>query len=154
VLKTLGSTPCTYENLLYVRHQPILTREGILMMTYLFVTLATSTFVFFLLGLNGLIVGVIAGILVSTFQKFVNENDVSNNSETGFEPESDELDFWDTDAFSNYHSINPASGLPMMGDGIGGFDVGGNTYGTDSSFCDVDSINFSDDLFHDISDPF
>ena len=42
----------------------------------------------------------------------------------------------------------------MIGEGIGGFDVGGNTYGTDSSFCDMDPISFSDDLFKDASDPF
>ena len=124
------------------------------MMTYLFVTLAASTFGFFILGINGLLVGIIAGILVSTFQEVVDEDGVSDSSETGFEPESDELGSWDSDAFSNCHSINPASGLPMMGDGIGGFDVGGNTYGTDSSFCDMGSSSFSDDLFNETSDPF
>jgi len=37
------------------------------------------------------------------------------------------------DDSSHCTSINPASGLPMIGDGIGGFDVGGNLWGCDSS---------------------
>lgn len=36
------------------------------------------------------------------------------------------------DDSSHFTSINPGSGLPMIGDGIGGFDVGGNPWGCDS----------------------
>lgn len=42
---------------------------------------------------------------------------------------------WD-DAFGGVSSvpvINPATGLPMVGDSFGGVDVGGNLYGTQSS---------------------
>jgi hypothetical protein len=41
-------------------------------------------------------------------------------------------------------SINPATGLPMMGDMEAGFDVGGNLYGmgTDDAF---NSSSFDDD---------
>ncbi|WP_155939925.1 hypothetical protein [Marinobacter sp. HL-58] len=34
--------------------------------------------------------------------------------------------------FSGSSYMNPASGLPMIDDGIAGFDVGGNTFGTSS----------------------
>jgi len=34
--------------------------------------------------------------------------------------------------FNSYHHINPATGLPMTGDGIGGVDVGGSPYGTNN----------------------
>lgn len=33
--------------------------------------------------------------------------------------------------FNSYHPINPATGLPMNGDGMGGVDVGGSPYGVD-----------------------
>lgn len=43
-------------------------------------------------------------------------------------------DFFDTDLNNvsnmDQHTLNPATGLPMMG-GTGGVDVGGNPYGTD-----------------------
>tara|TARA_Y100001001_G_scaffold45042_1_gene40123 strand:+ start:71 stop:490 length:420 start_codon:yes stop_codon:yes gene_type:complete len=40
--------------------------------------------------------------------------------------------FDDPMGFSESSYINPASGLPMINDGITGFDVGGNIYGTSS----------------------
>lgn len=40
--------------------------------------------------------------------------------------------FDDPMGFSESSYINPASGLPMINDGITGFDVGGNIYGTNS----------------------
>lgn len=46
--------------------------------------------------------------------------------------------------FSGITHINPATGLPMVGDGIGGFDVGGSPYGFDAH----------DTLHSDIHDPF
>ena len=50
--------------------------------------------------------------------------------------------FFDRDALSRYsthveaepivfHQTNPATGLPMIDEGFGGVDVGGNPYGTD-----------------------
>lgn len=50
--------------------------------------------------------------------------------------------FSDSDFFS---SINPASGLPMMGDGIGGIDVVGNPWGCDDSLFESSSISSSFD---------
>jgi len=48
----------------------------------------------------------------------------------------------DTDATSSpvmdSPSINPATGLPMMGSHIGGLDVGGNPYGMDLHSSDTD----------------
>ena len=38
------------------------------------------------------------------------------------------------DSFSSMPVINPATGLPMVGDSIGGIDVGGNLYGSSDSF--------------------
>ncbi|MCF8175215.1 MAG: hypothetical protein K9K30_08250 [Burkholderiaceae bacterium] len=46
--------------------------------------------------------------------------------------------FSDSDLFS---SINPASGLPMIGDGIGGVDVAGNPWGCDGSLFESSSIS-------------
>jgi hypothetical protein len=49
--------------------------------------------------------------------------------------------------------INPANGLPMMGD-EGGIDVAGNTYGTDHVFSDhnlTDESAFNDSVFDDTS---
>jgi hypothetical protein len=57
---------------------------------------------------------------------------------------------------SGVSQINPATGLPMVGDSIGGIDVGGNPYGIDIS----DSINsgivdtFDDSFSSGISDSF
>ena len=50
--------------------------------------------------------------------------------------------FSDSDLFS---SINPASGLPMMGDDIGGVDVAGNPWGCDGSLFESSSISSSFD---------
>lgn len=50
--------------------------------------------------------------------------------------------FSDSDLFT---SINPASGLPMMGDGIGGVDVAGNPWGCDGSLFESSSISSSFD---------
>ena len=50
-------------------------------------------------------------------------------------PEHDAGHSWD-DAFGASPSmpvINPATGLPMVGDSMGGVDVGGNLYGTQSN---------------------
>lgn len=39
--------------------------------------------------------------------------------------------------------INPATGLPMLGDSIGGVDVGGSPYGTDIHSSTSDSLGGS-----------
>jgi hypothetical protein len=61
--------------------------------------------------------------------------------------------------------INPASGLPMVG-GIGGVDIEGNPYGTDSddmcssfddglfSSCDDSFSSFDDDSFSSFDDDY
>ena len=58
--------------------------------------------------------------------------------------------------FDDNNSINPATGLPMIGE-IGGIDVGGDTFGSssihDSMFeSSVDISSSSDDTFSSISD--
>jgi hypothetical protein len=50
--------------------------------------------------------------------------------------------FSDSDHFG---SINPASGLPMMGDDIGGVDVAGNSWGCDGSLPGSSSMSSSFD---------
>ncbi len=57
----------------------------------------------------------------------------------------DDLGTTSSDPFSTGSCINPANGLPMMGDGCGGVDIMGNAYGADSN----DSFNSSsiDDSF-------
>jgi len=45
----------------------------------------------------------------------------------------------------NDSCINPASGLPMI-DGIGGFDVAGNTFGSDFSHDSMTSSSFDNDF--------
>lgn len=51
----------------------------------------------------------------------------------------------DSGAFSTGSCVNPANGLPMMGEGCGGMDIMGNAYGTDSN--DSFSSSWSDDSF-------
>lgn len=41
------------------------------------------------------------------------------------------FDWHHNTSFTEPTQINPATGLPMTGPGIGGVDVGGNPYGTD-----------------------
>ena len=52
--------------------------------------------------------------------------------------------------FDDDNTINPSTGLPMVG-GIGGIDVGGDTFGSSSSH---DSMfeSSSDDMFSSTSD--
>ncbi len=54
------------------------------------------------------------------------------------------------DSFSDFGMVNPASGLPMIGGGIGGVDMGGNVFGSNSfgtdSFGGFDSFNNNNDF--------
>ncbi|MFT7771644.1 hypothetical protein [Roseateles sp.] len=51
------------------------------------------------------------------------------------------------DSNSSLPVINPATGLPMVGDSIGGVDVGGNLYGTQSSDMFGSDHAFGSDTF-------
>ena len=66
-------------------------------------------------------------------------------TETPFESATN---FPETDFNTSLTEINPASGLPMVGDGIGGVDVAGNPYGFD------DFLHSSDIGGSSIDDPF
>lgn len=57
----------------------------------------------------------------------------------------DDLGTTNSDPFSTGSCINPANGLPMMGDDCGGVDIMGNAYGTDSN--DSFSSSSIDDSF-------
>lgn len=74
--------------------------------------------------------------------------------------DGDELSSWDEEGielsdYSPFEStgddfdINPATGLPMLNGGIGGFDVGGNPYGHDLSDGPELGGSISTDIFSD-----
>ena len=95
----------------------------------------------------------------SQFASSSNYSDDESPS-SAFDDEDD--DFWrhrhqsHEDASDSFHSINPTSGLPMI-DGIGGIDIAGNPYGTDSSHWDDYSMSGSstmDDSFTSSSSSF
>lgn len=57
------------------------------------------------------------------------EPDASDSTCSASDPFEDHAPSWHDDLHDDGHCINPATGLPMVGDGIGGIDVGGNPYG-------------------------
>lgn len=72
------------------------------------------------------------------------------DEKTALAMSSDELDDFVNpdrhDPYDDFTTLNPATGLPMMG-GIGGIDVAGNPYGFDN-----DLLNDSTSLLHDHDD--
>lgn len=160
---------CTPELLLYGESALIIFNQG-MTMRYLLLMLAGATTGLILSGSVGALFGVVAGFAVSALNELTGEenDDVSDTvSEsmthdsfdsqlsTGLGTDSEICNFESDDSFWDTHYINPANGLPMMSGGITGFDVGGNLYGMDSSSEDIESIDFTDDLFNDSSsDPF
>jgi hypothetical protein len=57
----------------------------------------------------------------------------------------DEGTIFDRDAESlmDYQQVNPATGLPMMGNTISGLDAGGNTYGTTDASDEIGGVGQS-----------
>ncbi len=138
-------------------------------MRYLLLILAGATTGLILSGPAGALFGVVAGFAVNALQELVGDedgdsgdiftesmisDDFCSQPSTGLRPgiETEQNHFDIDDGFMDTHQINPASGLPMMGVGITGFDVGGNPYGTDLSSDDIGSVFSSDDLFSSSSD--
>jgi|AntRauTorcE11898_2_1112593.scaffolds.fasta_scaffold25314_1 hypothetical protein len=121
-------------------------------------------------GPSGALFGVIAGFSVSAWEELTGGVDDGYSASSCKSPviasfDDDHnwlgtvfggLNSWEENSFSSGPEINPATGLLMTGDGIGGFDAGGNPYGVDWSNNDLDmnSFNFSDDIFSTSSDPF
>ena len=95
-----------------------------------------------------IVVAIVGFFLVKLFGETTRSASSSNASDgssaSAFDDEDD--DFWrhrhqsHEDASGSFHTINPASGLPMIDD-MGGFDVAGNPYGTDSSNWDDYSMS-------------
>ncbi|MDY0208362.1 MAG: hypothetical protein RBR82_17330 [Pseudomonas sp.] len=106
------------------------------------------------LGPLGLIIGGGIGFIAFSSSVFSSEDNFSSGLDDSFvsspgDAFSSDVDdpFFSSsgdDFSSGISQINPATGLPMVGDSIGGIDVGGNPYGTDIS----DSISSGiDDSF-------
>ena len=70
---------------------------------------------------------------VNSESDYIDSNDEFYKSDTNYIHSNDDFD-----------TINPATGLPM----VGGFDIAGNSYGMDDSITD----SFDDDWNHSISD--
>jgi hypothetical protein len=123
-------------------------------------------------GPSGALFGLIAGFSVSAWEDLTGGVDSAeggyssdsyspsvmksfNDNHESVDTEFDGLNSWDDDNISTVHHINPATGLPMISDGIGGFDIAGNPYGIDWSSDDmhVDQMSGSEDMFSS-SDPF
>lgn len=123
-------------------------------------------------GPAGALFGLVAGFAVSSWEELTKtaelfEDDRRPNTDSCFKTESfnddhialdtelTSLTDWNDDSYLNSHHINPATGLPMIDTGIGGFDVAGNPYGLDWSSDDMDpGLMSSGDMFSSSDDPF
>lgn len=85
----------------------------------------------------------IFGLIIFSSGEDTSKNEVASkkNDDENFYKDAEESSFSSTDDVSSPHFINPASGAPMIGDGMDGVDTFGNTFGTDDMFS-------SDDIFH------
>lgn len=123
-------------------------------------------------GPAGALFGLVAGFAVSSWEELNKgvepfEDDCSPNTYSSLKTESCDDDHvavdtgitnlttCNDDSYLNSHHINPATGLPMIDTGVGGFDIAGNPYGIDWSSDDmhVDQMSGSEDMFSS-SDPF
>jgi len=121
-------------------------------------------------GPGGSIFGVISGLAIAAWQELTeDETDAANNSSfewpeaedipathfSDFEPvlslNDDIIDVDSVDGAGIGSEINPATCLPMIGSGIGGFDVAGNPYGVDLNSDDMTlgSMSPSSSIFDD-----
>lgn len=138
-------------------------------MKYMLMIFAGGVTGLFLAGPAGAFLGVLAGLGGCAWleQTDPTANDENWDSEVDFDyghplRDSDAVSYGsfedDTMLYEDRHQstafdINPATGLPMVNDGIGGIDVGGNPYGYDLN-CHDDIFSYStdsmfDDLNHD-----
>jgi hypothetical protein len=137
-------------------------------MTYLLMILAGGVTGLYLAGPVGAFLGVLAGVGGGAWleQTEPNVDAQSLDSEVDFDyghalrdydavsygSYGDDPMFYEDRHQSTAFDINPATGLPMLNDGIGGIDVGGNPYGSDlSSHDDVISSSSMDSMFDDFN---
>lgn len=138
-------------------------------MKYLLMFVAGGVTGLYLAGPAGAFLGVLAGLSCGTWlkQTELTVNDEIWDSDVDFDychplRDSDAVSYgsYEDDAmlYEDRHQsmafdINPATGLPMVNDGIGGIDVGGNPYGYDlDSHEDIYSSSMDsmfDDFNHD-----
>lgn len=137
-------------------------------MTYMLMIFAGGVTGLYLAGPVGAFLGVLAGVGGGAWleQTEPNVDAESWDSEVDFDyghslRDSDAVSYgsYDDDPMfyedrhqSTAFDINPATGLPMLNDGIGGIDVGGNPYGSDlSSHDDMISSSSTDSMFDDFN---
>ena len=140
-------------------------------MTYLLLMFTGGITGLILSGPAGAIFGLVAGFAVSSWETLTEgvkslEDDCSPNDYSSFETERfddhiglnlgfSNLTVWNDDTYLSNHHINPATGLLMIDDGVGGFDIAGNPYGMDWSSDDMDSgLMSSDNIFSASDGPF
>jgi hypothetical protein len=136
-------------------------------MKYMLMIFAGGVTGLFLAGPAGAFLGVLAGLggCARLEQTDPTANDENWESEVNFDyghplSDSDALSYGsfedDTMLYEDRHQsttfdINPATGLPLINDGIGGTDVGGNPYGYDlNSHDDIFSYS-TDSMFDDLN---
>lgn len=137
-------------------------------MTYLLMIFAGGITGLYLAGPVGAFLGVLAGVgggawLEHTEPTIDDESwdsaiDVDyslplrDSDAVSYGSDDDDPMFYEDRYQSTGFDINPATGLPMLNDGIGGIDVGGNPYGSDlSSHDDVISPSSMDSMFDDFN---
>lgn len=137
-------------------------------MTYMLMIFAGGVTGLYLAGPVGTFVGVLAGLGFSAWLEQT-EPTASEESHDGelapddglqlrdhegacYISDDDDLMSYQVGNHSPAGEINPATGLPMLGDGIGGIDVVGNPYGFDlSSHDDFNSTSSMDSTFDDFN---
>lgn len=141
-------------------------------MTYVLLMFTGGITGLILSGPAGALFGLVAGFAVSSWEELTEgietlEDDCSPNNYSSVETECFDEDHialglgfshltsWNDDIYLSSHHINPATGLPMIDNGVGGFDVAGNPYGMDWSSDDMDlGLISSDDMFSSSDDLF
>ncbi|MBQ91878.1 hypothetical protein [Marinobacter sp. SS5-14b] len=132
-------------------------------MTYLLMIFAGGVTGLYLAGPVGAFLGVLAGVgggawLEQTEPTIDDAIDADyslplrDSDAVSYGSYDDDAMFYEDRYQSTVFDINPATGLPMVNDSIGGIDVGGNPYGYDlSSHDDIFSSSSVDSMFDDFN---
>ncbi len=137
-------------------------------MTYLLMIFAGGVIGLYLAGPVGAFFGVLAGLGGGAWLEQTEPNVDAESWDSGVDfdyghplRDSDAVSYGSNDGATMFYEdrnqltafdINPATGLPMVNDGIGGIDVEGNPYGYDlSSHDDITSSFSMDSMFDDFN---
>ncbi|KXS53416.1 MAG: hypothetical protein AWU57_2199 [Marinobacter sp. T13-3] len=137
-------------------------------MTYLLMIFAGGITGLYLAGPVGAFLGVLAGVGGSAWLEQTEPNidagswdsevdvdyghPLNDSDAASYGRYDDDPMFYEDRHQSTVFDINPATGLPMLNDGIGGIDVGGNPYGSElSSHDDLISSSSTDSMFDDFN---